>query len=43
MKAPDFSYEKPTSISDVLALLANDELDCQLLAGRAKSYAYDEF
>ena len=33
MKAPDFSYEKPTSISDVLALLANDELDCQLLAG----------
>ena len=33
MKAPDFSYEKPTSISDVLALLAKDELDCQLLAG----------
>ena len=33
MKAPDFSYEKPTSISDALALLANDELDCQLLAG----------
>ena len=33
MKAPDFSYEKPTSISDVLSLLANDELDCQLLAG----------
>ena len=33
MKAPDFSYEKPTSISEVLALLANDELDCQLLAG----------
>ena len=33
MKAPDFSYEKPTSISDVLALLANDELDCQILAG----------
>ena len=33
MKAPDFSYEKPTSISDVLALLANNELDCQLLAG----------
>ena len=33
MKAPDFSYEKPTSISDVLALLANDELDSQLLAG----------
>lgn len=33
MKAPDFSYEKPTSISDVLALLAKVELDCQLLAG----------
>ena len=33
MKAPDFNYEKPTSISDVLALLANDELDCQILAG----------
>ncbi len=33
MKAPDFSYEKPTSISDVLALLTNHELECQLLAG----------
>ena len=33
MKAPDFSYEKPTSISDVLALLAKDKLDCQILAG----------
>ena len=33
MKAPDFSYEKPTSISEVLALLAKVELDCQLLAG----------
>ena len=33
MKAPDFSYEKPTSISDVLILLENNDLDCQLLAG----------
>ena len=33
MKAPDFSYEKPTTIKDVLALLANNELECQLLAG----------
>ena len=33
MKAPDFSYEKPTTISDVLALLANNKLECQLLAG----------
>ena len=33
MKAPDFSYEKPTTISDVLVLLTNNELECQLLAG----------
>ena len=33
MKAPDFSYEKPTSISDVLILLENNDLDCQILAG----------
>ena len=33
MKAPDFSYEKPNSLSDVLNLLSDDNLECQLLAG----------
>lgn len=33
MKAPDFDYQCPLSLEDALVLLADDSLDCQILAG----------
>lgn len=33
MKAPDFAYERPTSLSDALALLADSSRDAMPLAG----------